>query len=80
MYAISLLIKFAFFLYLIHVQYNDSEDALWLDEESTDMGYLELLNVRFVCQCYDHSLCYHNILGFCVCTWPNKLCVKFDKT
>ena len=41
-----------FFLYLIYVQYDDSEDAPWLEEESEDtcMGYLEMLNVRFVCQ------------------------------
>ena len=50
LYADSLLIKFAFLFYVMYVQYDESEDALWLDEESEDMGYLEMLNVRFVCQ------------------------------
>ena len=34
----------------MYVQYDDSEDALWLDEETEDLGYLEMLNGRFVCQ------------------------------
>ena len=49
LYTDSLLKTFAFFLYLLYVQYDDSEHTLWLDEESEDMAYLDMLNVRFVC-------------------------------
>ena len=34
--------------YILFLQYDESEDALCLDEEGEDISYLELLDGRFV--------------------------------